>query len=120
MSEAKRKPPAFQLYAGDLLSDSLVQQMTLEEFGAHMKLLCHAWLEEGIPADPDRLARLLAVERKRFEKLWAIVGEAWEPGSGYCAGKLVNARMERERFKLESFKRSRSEAGKKGAAARWG
>lgn len=120
MSEAKRKPPAFQFYAGDFISDGLVQAMTLEERGAHISLLCHAWMDEGIPQSPERLARLLGIDRKRFEKLWEIVGEAWTSGNGYCEGKLVNARMERERMKQEAYRRDRSEAGRRGAAARWG
>jgi len=53
------RAPAFQFYAGDYLSSSRVQLMTLEEEGAYIRLLCHCWLHGSIPSDPERIARLI-------------------------------------------------------------
>jgi uncharacterized phage protein (TIGR02220 family) len=46
-----KNPPAFQFYPQDFISDINVQAMTLEERGAYITLLCHCWIEDGIPKD---------------------------------------------------------------------
>ena len=52
------KAPAFQFYAGDFLSDLKVASMNMEERGIYITLLAYSWLENGLPADPEKLARL--------------------------------------------------------------
>jgi uncharacterized protein YdaU (DUF1376 family) len=42
------RPPAFQLYPKDFISDINVQAMTDEQVGKYFKLLCHCWIEDGI------------------------------------------------------------------------
>jgi uncharacterized protein YdaU (DUF1376 family) len=46
-----KNPPAFQFYPQDFLSDLNVQSMTDEEVGIYIKLLCHCWIEDGLPVD---------------------------------------------------------------------
>jgi len=43
--------PAFQLYPKDFLADLNVRDMTMAELGAYTKLLCHCWIENGLPKD---------------------------------------------------------------------
>lgn len=110
------KPPAFQFYARDWLAEDS-SGLTYEEKGVHVDLLCFAWLEGGIPADPDRIARLLRMSKREFGRVWQEVGGRWEPGPDDC---LINRRQEDYRVELASYKATKSAAGKAGAEARWG
>ena len=106
------KPPAFLLYTTDLLADGAVMAMTLEEFGAFMKLLCIAWGEEGIPADDKALCRLLGVSPRKWKSLWPAMESKWESNGN---GRLINPRMERVRAERIAF----SQRASKAAAKRW-
>ena len=53
------RKPAFQFYPGDYLSSTRVSMMTLEEQGAYVRLLCFCWSQGSLPADPEKLARLI-------------------------------------------------------------
>jgi uncharacterized protein YdaU (DUF1376 family) len=114
---AKEQAPAFQFYPRDFVGSFNVAGMTLEEVGFYTLLLCHAWLEEGLPNDHRRMARALHIPSVKFEKLWTVVGQqfkAWEDGT------LRNSRQERERDNQRRYRDERSVAGKKGNAERWG
>jgi uncharacterized protein YdaU (DUF1376 family) len=52
------KSPAFQFYVQDYLASSRVAEMTLEEEGVYIRLLCYCWSVGSIPADPERCAKL--------------------------------------------------------------
>ena len=58
MNEDKktRKAPAFQFYADDFLAGTA--DMSAEEVGGYIRLLCHQWSKGGIPSDEDRSARI--------------------------------------------------------------
>jgi len=47
----KNPAPSFQFYPADFLSDLNVQSMTDEEVGRYVKLMCHCWIEDGLPDD---------------------------------------------------------------------
>lgn len=99
----KEKAPAFQFYPADFLSSSKVARMTLTEIGAYTVLLCHAWLDDGLPTQVPEIAKLVRMSPARFEKLWAgALSECFQE----CDGKLLNIRLERERDKQAS-RRSR-------------
>lgn len=115
----KAQSPAFQFYPKDWLSDPEVVRMTLEERGAYMQLLCYCWLEGGIPNDVDELAKLCGVTRRRMQKLWKTLGPRFE-FDGKTAEVLRNPRLERERKAQNEHRERRREAGRRGAASRWG
>ena len=48
--------PAFQLYADDFLSGTI--DMSQEEVGAYIRLLCHQWGKGSVPDDKARLQRI--------------------------------------------------------------
>lgn len=94
-----KKPPAFQLYAGDFLSGT--QDMTCEEVGAYIRLLCVEWDRGELPNDPTRLqvlagctADACAFVMKKFR-----INEA---------GNLQNARLEEVRTQQQKYRESRS------------
>ena len=109
--ESKRKAPAFQFYADDFLAGT--SDMSAEEVGGYIRLLCHQWTKGGIPNDPDRAARM--------------AGLMGSPSVGYVLAKfspcedgmLRNARMERVRDEQAAFKARQSTSGKSGAQKRW-
>lgn len=105
------KPPAFQFYADDFLAGTA--DMTNDEVGAYIRLLCHQWSKGGLPNDPERLSRM--------------AGAMPVPSLGYVLSKfrpcedglLRNDRLESERQKQDAYRAEQSQKGKKGAEQRW-
>ena len=113
MNEDKktRKAPAFQFYADDFLAGTA--DMSAEEVGGYIRLLCHQWSKGGIPSDEERSAR--------------IAGLMGSPSIRYVLAKftlcdgdtLKNARLEQIRQEQADYKLQQSSAGKNGAQKRW-
>jgi len=101
------KPPAFQFYADNFLEGT--GDMTPEEVGVYIRLLCHQWSKGGLEPDDQRLqimagqcrASALAKAKTKFG-----IGED---------GLLRNARLERERVKQAAYREKQAENG----AKRW-
>ena len=110
------KAPAFQFYPKDWISDESVLLMSLEQEGAYIRLLCHAWLHGSIPADVDQLARICRTSPARMRQVWCGVACCFSE----VDGRLVNARLERQRAKQEAFRAERAASGKKGSDGKWG
>ena len=110
--------PAYQWYAGDALSSPTIQKMTLEQEGCFRRLLDYQWLDGKISQNFLEIRALLKnVSRKRFEKIWAVIGLCFEllpDGSG-----LINPRLNYIREERIAFLAERGESGKKGANKRW-
>ena len=119
MSQKKQKPPAFQWYPKDYMSDANVLRMTFEERGIYNWLMCSAWLEGGIPDSVPELARLCGLSKRKMERVWPRIGPCFEPSSTH-AGWLVHSRLESERQKQIENRDKRSRAGKAGADAKHG
>ena len=98
-------PPAFQFYADDFLSGTA--DMTAEEVGVYIRLLCHAWSKDGLD-DNERLA-LLAGQCQASSLAHA------KTKFSLVDGKLRNARQEKERAKQVEFRAKQAENG----AKRW-
>jgi len=115
------KPPAFQFYADDFLAGTA--EMTAEEVGAYIRLLCHQWTKGGIPNDESRVARMAGLAHG--EPNGVAIGS---PSLRYVLAKfsqaedgtLKNARLERVRADQDDYRKNQSTAGKKGAEKRWG
>jgi uncharacterized protein YdaU (DUF1376 family) len=106
-----RKAPAFQFYADDFLAGTA--DMSAEEVGGYIRLLCHQWSKGGVPSDEERSAR--------------IAGLMGSPSIRYVLAKftlcdgdtLKNARLEQIRLEQAQYKLQQSSAGKNGAQKRW-
>ena len=109
--EKKRKAPAFQFYADDFLAGT--SDMSAEEVGGYIRLLCHQWTKGGIPNDKERAGRMAG-----------LIGS---PSIGYVLAKfspcddgmLRNARLEQVRDQQTAFKAKQAVSGKAGAEKRW-
>jgi uncharacterized protein YdaU (DUF1376 family) len=102
--ESALKPPAFQFYADDFLAGTA--DMTAEEVGVFVRLLCHSWSKDGLVDDDHRLMLLagqcqassLAHAKTKFR---------------ITDGKLRNVRQEQERQKQADFRQKQAANGKK-------
>jgi uncharacterized protein YdaU (DUF1376 family) len=111
----KEKSPAFQFYPQDYLADPNVAEMTLEEQGAYIRLICYAWIAGSIPADPERCARL--VGNGCSISVATNVQRAFnEPSTD--PQRLLHKRVEKERQKQAIRREQTSSAGRKSAAKR--
>lgn len=112
MSEKpSRRAPAFLLYVDDFLGGT--SEMSAEEVGGYIRLLCHQWAKGGLPNDPERLGRM--------------AGLLGSPSLGYAVakftlcddGQLRHPRLEALRSERDAFLLKQAESGKKGAEKRW-
>lgn len=110
------KPPAFQFYADDFLAGT--SDMSPEEVGIYIRLLCHQWAKGGVPAEESRLARMAGIDGNAMllPSLRYVVGKF----TAHADGCLRNARLERVREEQAENRAKRSAAGAKGAESRWG
>lgn len=109
------KSPAFQFYPQDYLSSARVAEMTLEEEGAYIRLLCYCWTTGSIPADPERCARLVG------KGCSTDVAISVQRSFNVCSTdvqRMTHDRIEKEREKQVLRRAQTSEAGKKSALAR--
>ena len=111
----QEKAPAFQFYPQDYLASSRVAEMTLEEEGAYIRLLCYAWTTGGIPRDPERCARLAG---KGCSTTVATNVQRAFNEDPTDSTRLVHNRLELEREKQRLRKQQTSEAGHRSAEAR--
>lgn len=111
------KSPAYQWYPCDAAIDEHYQLMTFEERGVFHGLLDLAWLNDGIPAGLDKLARLLKVTLERIKAWWPALAPCWVPHKT-VADRLVNPRQERERSSQAEHRANRKAASEAGNAAK--
>lgn len=104
-------------YPQDYLSDAKTQGLSLEQHGAYMLLLMLEWLDGPLPAEPERLRRMLRASDEEFARVWPVVEGLFAKDS---QGRLVNRRLERERKAMAAFYEQKRRAAEAGAAARWG
>ncbi|RMD51377.1 DUF1376 domain-containing protein, partial [Candidatus Parcubacteria bacterium] len=108
---AKGKSPAFQFYPADFLSDGKVCCMTLEEIGAYMILLCHCWLEDGLPNEEKKLQKFLKISKKKFQKIQKNVLDCFQLDEE--KGRLFNPRLLKEKQQqIENSKKRKLAAEK--------
>lgn len=112
MSDSKRRAPAFLLYVDDFLAGT--SDMSCEEVGAYIRLLCHQWTKGSIPNDEERATRM--------------AGLMGSPSLRYVLAKFAlcddgnrrNTRLETVRTERDKFLLQQAENGRKGAEKRWG
>lgn len=102
------------LYIADYVADTL--RLNTEQHGAYILLIMDYWRSGGPDADDDTLATItklpLAQWRKHAPKILPLFQVR--------DGKLWHKRIEAEREKASGISSKRSEAGKNGAAKKWG
>ncbi|HTB63328.1 MAG TPA: DUF1376 domain-containing protein [Opitutales bacterium] len=97
------KPPAFQFYVDDFLGGTI--DMSAQEVGAYIRLLCYEWGRESIPDDRKTCDRIAGC------KVTDLVL------SKFPGGK--NPRLEKVRDEQNEFRQAMTSRGRSGAEARW-
>lgn len=111
---APEKSPAFQFYPKEFLMDGNVLSMSLPERGAYITLLCICWQEKSLPCDLRRLANIVGVPLKAFQKLWPSLSACFVTQGD----RLFHPRLEKEREKQEGHRQRQSDKGMASAVAR--
>jgi uncharacterized protein YdaU (DUF1376 family) len=117
---AKGLPPAFQFYASDWLGSTRIALMTLEQQGAYIRLLCHAWADDdcSLPGD-DRLLANLSTLGQRWGRLKTEILACFDPHPERPE-RLINAKLYAVRQAQIEARESGSRGGQRSAEKRWG
>lgn len=102
----------------DWRSDDRVTDLTMAERGLYLELLWAQFISSDgmLPADEAKLAKRARCDLREFKKLWKNVAVFFEKKGE----NLSNSRMKKTLNEVQKSASKRSEAGKKGAKARWG
>lgn len=109
--KSKRRDPAFPFYADDFLGGTA--EMSAEEVGGYIRLLCHQWTKGSIPNDEERLGRMAGLMGS--PSLRYVVAKF-----ALCDdGNLRNRRLDQIRIEREAYKARQADSGASGAKKRW-
>jgi uncharacterized protein YdaU (DUF1376 family) len=116
---ARKSFPSFPFYAEDWLSSPHIAMMRPEQEAAYLRLLLYCWESESscIPNDDVVLARLTRL-RSRWKRAKGPVLACFEPCPIH-ADCLHNPKLSTVKTKVVSWRKQKSEAGKRGMQARW-
>lgn len=103
------KAPAFQFFPKDFICDINVQLMTNEALGAYAMLLCHEWINDGIPDDDKSLA-ILSGTRERWSEIKTDVLRCFEKKTGH-ENVLISQMLEKERARQEENRQLKNKSG---------
>ena len=108
-----KKPPAFQFYAKDFLSDMNVVIMTLEERGAYITLLSHLWIQGWLPNGSTKLKRLCD-SPSNWNEIWNNIKHCfYENGT-----KIYHKRLDEEKEKQRLWREKSRDGGIKSGESR--
>jgi uncharacterized protein YdaU (DUF1376 family) len=113
-----KKPPAYQWYVRDWLSSPTRLSMSKAARSAYRDLLDYLW-DSGqarLPADQSKLRTMADCTEKEWAEFGPQVMANFVP---FGEGFITNRKMRELWNERKSFIRSKSEAGRKGMAARW-
>lgn len=102
------------LYIADYLADT--SRLTTEQHGAYLLMLMDYWRSGPLPDDDEALAAITKLALPQWRKARATLCRYFSVTDGLWRHK----RVEEEKARAEVKVSQRSEAGKKGAAARHG
>ena len=92
-----------------------------EEVGAYFRLLMSSWVNDYLPVEQDRLARIVQISRTKFSKIWQKIGQKFsEIEHEKYSKSLVNRKLEEVRSTQRKLSESRKESGKLGLEKRYG
>lgn len=99
------------------LLDVRVRALPRHARDCYHDLICYAWRERGIPADPSALARLLGEPVRRFlRRDWPLIEPFWSLDQN--SGLLVQGRLERTRADADAKSETAAENARRGVESR--
>jgi uncharacterized protein YdaU (DUF1376 family) len=98
--EKATAPPYFGFYPRDFMDG--VMHLSAELRGCYISLLCFEWTAKSVPGDdPAQLRNIMGVaSNAAATKAWAVLQGKFERQPD---GRWLNARLERERTKVDAF-----------------
>jgi len=107
-----RQPPAYQEYAASMLANNNFRMMSLEARGLWYTLRLEHWVENPLPADPVKLAKILRLD------IDVVTNALQEHGDLIViSGGMINIpELDDYREHLSDIRRKQSTGGKEGAA----
>lgn len=110
--ERARASAWMPLYIGDYLGDTM--HLGGPEHGAYLLLLMHEWRTGPLPDDDRQLANIARTD----PAAWSVMAPTIRAFFAAAEGRLIQARLERERVRARGVAEQRREAGKRSAEAR--
>lgn len=105
--------PFMQLYVSDFVGDTM--HLSTEQVGAYLLLLMAMWNADGtLPNDAAKLARVAKVPADTWGAVWVDLASYFD----IADGKITHGRLARELAKFARKSAARSDAGRRGAAAK--
>jgi len=92
-----KNSPAFQFYPETFLADLNVKDMTLSERGAYITLLCHCWMENGLPFD----SRVV----QRWFKQYPTVAKCFYKKDGFYRNNRLDIELNKQALWREKSRR---------------
>jgi uncharacterized protein YdaU (DUF1376 family) len=111
------KPPAFQFYVKDWLSDPKVMRMTPAQRGVYIHLLAIDWNEEGLEDNDEAIAGICGDNEGWLKGGYSIVKGCFNQHPSK-PGFITNGRLQQEREKQRAWREKSSEGGKKSGLVR--
>ena len=106
-----RRPPAFSEYGADMMNMEVIKLMTLAEVGLLAKMRWTIWANDTLPADPQLLARILALDEDEVRlSLTAAVRSFFEEKDGRFVCTELAAQLRR----LTKIREAQKEGGQRG------
>lgn len=82
-----KQDPAFLFYPKDWKSGT--SEMTPQEKGVYVDLLCHQHQNGSLPCEIDRIRNIVGIDAQTFKKIWAVVSLKFYESEG----RLYNAKL---------------------------
>lgn len=107
-----RQPPAYQEYAASMLANNNFRMMSLAARGLWYTLRLEHWVENPLPADPVKLAKILRLD------IDVVKSALQEHGNLIViSGEMINIpELDYYRQYLADIRKKQSKGGKDGAA----
>lgn len=119
MNIVLRRPPAFQLYASDLLADRRFLLMTAAERGLLLSMRAACWVGDEVPRDPGLLARIVGLPLAEVEAALsdAVLSFFAEVPNG-TNSSLHDPELAAQMQRLLARRTERAESGRRGGEAK--
>jgi uncharacterized protein YdaU (DUF1376 family) len=107
-----RKPPAFQCYAANILTDKNFRKMSLSERGLFFTMYLESWANEKLPTNSEELAKYLGLNHEQIKTNLSQYVIAFFTT---LDGEYVCPELEDYRHSLELRRQKQSTGGTDGA-----
>lgn len=110
-----RDAPAYQEYAASMMAKLEYRAMSLAERGLLYTMRQECWVNDRLPADPTRLAKVLGCDAMEVARALPALRTFFVEQDGF----FRSPELDDYRLHLADSKKRMSDGGKKSASKRW-